>query len=173
MSLLWREGSDPFLRCPALCFIRLLWLNSNMFHLFKLKAPAAGIAAAFVVTATAARLFSTVLPRVHWEPLPGMHIHHYVYGIFILAAAGYLALIFKGDRATMWIALLYGLGIGLTFDEFGMWLNPPFVRGVRWNTNGLTIVILLLALLGLFPAFRRRRTVRQTDAGAEVSLPVG
>jgi hypothetical protein len=55
----------------------------------------------------------------------------------------------------MWIALLYGLGVGLTFDEFGMWLNPPFVRGVRWNTNGIALVLMVLALIGLLPAIRR------------------
>src|SRR5262245_29878196 len=125
--------------------------------LLKSKGPAVGVAAAFILTAAGARLFSLVLPWVHWEPVSGLHIHHYVYGIFILTAAGYLALIFKGDRATMWIALLYGLGVGLTFDEFGMWVNPPFVRGVRWNTNGLTIVILALTAAGLLPILGRRR----------------
>ncbi len=87
-----------------------------------------------------------------------MHIHHYVYGIFILTIAGYLALIYKSDRASLWTALLYGLGVGLTFDEFGMWLNPPFQRGVRWNISGLEIVILVLVSVGLLPViFRRRR----------------
>jgi hypothetical protein len=127
-----------------------------MFYLRK-ASPAAGIALAFLLTVAAARLFSMVLPRVHWEPVAGMHVHHYVYGIFILAAAGYLALIFKGPRATNWIALLYGLGIGLTFDEFGMWVNPPFVRGVRWNTSGLIVVVSGLALLGLLPVLLRRK----------------
>jgi len=138
-----------------------------MFQL-KSKAPAAGIAAAFILTAVGARLFSVVLPRVHWEPVPGMHIHHYVYGIFILTIAGYLALIFKGERATLWIALLYGLGVGLTFDEFGMWLNPAFQRGVRWNTIGLEIVIIGLALLGLLPILFRRRRQSETSP-----LPLG
>jgi hypothetical protein len=134
----------------------------------KSKAPAAGIAAAFILTAAGARLFSLVLPRVHWEPVPGMHIHHYVYGIFILTIAGYLALIFKSERATLWIALLYGLGVGLTFDEFGMWFNPPFQRGVRWNTIGLEIVMIGLVLLGLLPIIFRRR--RQSEGNP---LPLG
>jgi len=120
----------------------------------KFRIPAAGIAAAFALTAAGARLFSLVLPRVHWEPVPGVHVHHYVYGIFILAIAGYLALIFKGDRATFWIALLYGLGAGLTFDEFGMWFNPPFQRGVRWDTNGMVIVVVALVALALIPVLR-------------------
>ena len=116
-----------------------------------------GVAAAFILTAAGARLFSLVLPWVHWEPIPGLHIHHYVYGIFILTAAGYLALVFKSHRATLWTALLYGLGVGLTFDEFGMWLNPPFQRGVRWSTNGLTIVIVALVMAALAPMIRRSR----------------
>jgi hypothetical protein len=124
----------------------------------KSKHPIARVAVAFLVTVAVARLVSLVVPRFHWEPIPGMHIHHYVYGIFILTAAGYLALIFKGPRATTWIALLYGLGVGLTFDEFGMWVDPPFVRGVRWNTNGLLIVLLTLAAAGLLIPLLVRRS---------------
>src|SRR5581483_4792782 len=120
-----------------------------MLHRLASKAPAAGIAAAFLLTVVSARIFSLILPRVHWEPVPGMHIHHYVYGIFILVIAGYLALIFRSDAATPWIALLYGLGTGFTFDEIGIWLNPPFVRGVRWNTGGITFVIAALLIVGL------------------------
>src|SRR5436305_13790845 len=123
---------------------------------------AARVAAAFALTVVGARLFSMIFPRVHWEPVPGMHIHHYVYGIFILAIAGYLAMIFKGPRATSWVALLYGLGIGLTFDEFGLWLSPPFQRGTRWNTGGLEFVIIALALAGLIPLILRRQ--RQTES---------
>jgi hypothetical protein len=86
-----------------------------------------------------------------------MHIHHYVYGIFILALAGYLALLFRGDRSRSWIALLYGLGLGLTFDEFGMWINPPFVRGVRWNTTGVAISVLACTVAAVLPILLRRK----------------
>jgi hypothetical protein len=144
-----------------------------MFHRLASKAPAAGIAAAFLLTVIGARIFSLVWPRVHWEPVPGMHIHHYVYGIFILVIAGYLALIFKGNGATPWIASLYGLGVGLTFDEFGMWLNPPFVRGVRWRTDGIGIIVTALVLAGVVAPFlmqeasTRRRSSRQEEQAAQ------
>src|SRR5262245_56293504 len=142
-----------------------------MFHSWKLNAPTVGIAVAFGMTVAAARVFSMIMPPVHWEPVHVVHVHHYVYGIFILAIAGYLALIFRGNRATTWIALLYGLGIGLTFDEFGMWMNPPFVRGVRWNTNGLTIVLFALAFAGLWPVLlRRRSTVTREVEGSALSF---
>ena len=101
----------------------------------KSKFFATGIAAAFASTVAGARLFSVAFPRVHWEPVAGMHIHHYVYGILILTAAGYLALIFKSPRATLWIALMYGLGVGLTFDEFGMWFNPQIVSPFSQDTT--------------------------------------
>ncbi|PYR87410.1 MAG: hypothetical protein DMG19_10655 [Acidobacteria bacterium] len=70
----------------------------------------------------------------------------------------------------MWIALLYGLGVGLTFDEFGMWLNPPFQRGVRWSTNGLTIVIVALVMAVLAPIIYRPQ--RQATSPSH-PLPLG
>jgi hypothetical protein len=143
-----------------------------MLHRIASKAPAAGVAAAFFLTVTGARIFSMFLPRVHWEPVHGMHIHHYVYGIFILAIAGYLALIFRSDGATPWITLLYGLGVGLTFDEFGMWLNPVF-RGGRWNRSGIGIVVVALLFVGLLiPRLFRKSENRlgiETSNSLEVS----
>src|SRR5207245_5113171 len=116
--------------------------------LLKSKGAAVGVAAAFILTAAGARLFSLVLPWVHWEPIPGLHIHHYVYGIFILTAAGYLALVFKSNRATLWIAVLYGLGVGLTFCVFGMWLISPFYRGVLYSMVGYYLVVVEVVFAG-------------------------
>src|SRR5262249_23530283 len=118
------------------------------------KPPASGVVAALALTLGGARLFSLLFPRVHCEPFR-MHIH--AYGIFILAVAVYLALLFHGARGRSWIALLYGLGLVLTFDEFGLWINPPFVRGVRWNTTGLTITLVACAVGTLIPVLLRRR----------------
>jgi hypothetical protein len=112
------------------------------------------VSAAFALTIGGARLFSLMFPRAHLELISGLRIHHYVYGILILTAAGYLALIFKSARATTWIALLYGLGVGLTFDEFGMWFNPPFVRGVRWNMQGVTAIAIVLGIIGIITFLR-------------------
>jgi len=128
-----------------------------MFRSWKLDIPGWGIAFSFLVTVLAARLISWIAPWYHWT-IAGVHLHHYVYGIFILTAAGYLALVFKGPRATSWIALLYGLGVGLTFDEFGFWINPIFQRGVRWNYRGITTIVTGLVIVSLIPLWRRKRT---------------
>jgi hypothetical protein len=106
----------------------------------------------FALTITIARTISFYWPRFHLDLYPGVRIHHYVYGIFLLTAAGYLALLFKGPRATAWIACMYGLGVGLTFDEFGFWMNFNG-RGVRWHTGGLTLIGILFFVSIAAPAF--------------------
>ena len=119
------------------------------------KAPAAGIAVAFALTVLSARIVSWFNPGFHFN-MYGIHIHHYVYGIFILAIAGYLALIFRSDRVRPWLAMLYGLGVGFTFDEFGMWSNPVLQRG-RWDRTGITIIVVALLMVGvLLPRLARK-----------------
>lgn len=122
------------------------------------RRPALFGAIAFLLTVGIARFVSYLWPRrFQVRPVPDVHLHHYVFGIFILTIAGYLALVFKGPRATFGIALLYGLGVGLTYDEFGFWINPPLVRGVRWNNEGLFIVGALFVAIALLTALLRWR----------------
>ena len=53
----------------------------------------------------------------------GRHIHHFTYGIVILVVTGFISL-FIGNRGTRaWLFALYGIGLGLLIDEFGIWLN--------------------------------------------------
>jgi hypothetical protein len=108
------------------------------------------IAFAFTLTFAVARLISHVDPMLFFEPTPGLHIHHFTYGFFILAIAGYLALIFNGPDAKFWIALLFGLGLGLAMDEFGMWLRLRDDDLARWSYDGLNIVIGFFFLLAAF-----------------------
>ncbi len=104
---------------------------------------------ALILTVSVARLISYRAPRFHWEPQAGLHVHHYAFGIFALAIAGYTALVFKGPRATFWIALLYGFGMGLVFDEFGLWLHLQEAHGLRWNNTGLLIVAAAFFFIGI------------------------
>jgi hypothetical protein len=135
------------------------------------RRPALFGAGAFLLTVAIALLAAYFFPVAgRWHFSNGVHLHHYVFGIFILTLAGYLALLFKGPRATFGIALLYGLGVGLTYDEFGYWVSPRYGRGadVRWDTTGLLMVgggFLVASLLGVIAA-RRRRTNADTTASS-------
>jgi hypothetical protein len=56
--------------------------------------------------------------------LGGTHVHHLNYGIFLLSTvAGVLLFARLNDRQRSVCALAYGVGMALTFDEFGMWLH--------------------------------------------------
>jgi len=84
--------------------------------------------------------------------LHGTHVHHLNYGIFLMAAVcGYSVFRRPVGRPAEIIALLYGVAMGLTFDEFGMWLH---LGGSYWQRASVDAVIVVAALFGLI-AFAR------------------
>jgi hypothetical protein len=106
----------------------------------------------FVLTFIVARAFvflimAREMPNFYFF-LQGTHIHHLNYGIFLLAGAGGYSLFRRPmGRAAELNALAYGVGMGLTFDEFGMWLH---LGGSYWQRTSVDGVIIIAALLGLF-----------------------
>lgn len=99
------------------------------------------IAFAFLITFMLTRIFNLIAPDFYLFGLPVGHIHHFTYGFFILAVSGYMALIFDGPRAKYLISLLHGFGLGLAFDEFGLWLNLRDDNLTRWNYDGFLIIV--------------------------------
>jgi hypothetical protein len=98
--------------------------------------------------------------QVSWWPgnvetKGGTHIHHLVWGILLLLVMGYLGL--AADLSSPWlelVAIAFGIGMGLTLDEFALWLN---LQDVYWKEKGrqsidavvVTTALLVIALLGL------------------------
>jgi hypothetical protein len=93
--------------------------------------------------------------QVSWWPgnvetKGGTHIHHLVWGILLLMIMGYLGL--AVDMGSPWLeltAIAFGVGIGLTLDEFALWLN---LEDVYWSEKGrqsIDAVIIAASLLGL------------------------
>ncbi len=82
------------------------------------------------------------------------HVHHLNYGIFLLSTvAGVLLFATKINSAQRSLcALLYGVAMALTFDEFGMWLH---LGGSYWQRASFDAVIVVLTVFGLI-AFRPR-----------------
>ena len=105
----------------------------------------------FLLTFISARLV-TFLVMAHRIPdlylhVGGTHVHHLNYGIFLLAAVGaYLLFIPPSGRGTALASMGYGIGLALTFDEFGMWLH---LGGGYWQRASFDAIIVLAALLGL------------------------
>jgi hypothetical protein len=101
-------------------------------------------------------------PRVSWWPGSivsdsGVHLHHLVFGIvtmMIAGAGGFLA--FGNSPWTEICALGFGIGAGLTIDEFALWV---YLDDVYWAEEGrssidATVIAaagMMLVLLGFSP----------------------
>jgi hypothetical protein len=94
------------------------------------------------VSAFALIRLSTAGIRGGWWPagnvrLGGRHIHHFVPGILIAFGSGALALLTQSQRIETTLAIPFGAGIGLTFDEAALLLD---LRDVYWTREGLMSV---------------------------------
>jgi hypothetical protein len=79
--------------------------------------------------------------------LGGTHVHHLNYGIFLLSTIAAVLLFAKMNETQRAVcAVIYGIGMALTFDEFGMWLH---LGGSYWQRASFDAVIVLLGIFGL------------------------
>jgi hypothetical protein len=88
----------------------------------------------------------------------GTHVHHLNYGIFLLSTVAAVLLFADLNRAQRSAcAFIYGIGMALTFDEFGMWLH---LGGSYWQRASFDAVIVLLGLFGVLAFLPRWQRVR-------------
>jgi hypothetical protein len=98
--------------------------------------------------------------QVSWWPgnvetKSGTHVHHMFWGILLLITMGYVGIATSlPDPWFELVAVAFGIGMGLTMDEFALWLN---LEDVYWKEKGresidavvVTVGMLVIALLGL------------------------
>jgi hypothetical protein len=91
-------------------------------------------------------IMSRTIPDLYVH-LGGTHVHHLNYGIFILSGlGGYLLFAPPQGRRLRGAAIAYGIGLALTFDEFGMWLH---LGGGYWQRASFDAIVVIAGLLGL------------------------
>ena len=93
------------------------------------------------------------LPFLQTVYIKGYHIHHFNFGIVLLAASGFLSLIAGVRQHVRKIAVLYGVGLSLIADEFGLLVTLN--SDVYWNRRSYDIVILIGFVLLNIVYFRR------------------
>ena len=110
------------------------------------------ILVSFLFTFIAARItvfliLSRRMPDIYLH-LGGTHVHHLNYGIFLLSGVGAYLLLARPPQTEglRWTSALYGIGLALTFDEFGMWVH---LGGSYWQRASFDAVVVLGAFLGL------------------------
>lgn len=130
---------------------------------------------AFIVTFAITRVITNLIRRGRGPfrdvSVGGVHIHHQVFGIFLLLGAGTIE--FAYHPASPWLevlAVVFGVGAALTLDEFALWLR---LDDVYWGPEGrrsvdavlLAVLVGLLMLIGLSP-------FDDDPSGGEVALGV-
>ena len=114
----------------------------------------------FLVTFIMARVFvflimAREIPNLYFFA-GGTHVHHLNYGIFLLSVvAGYSVFRRPVGRRAELTALFYGVAMGLTFDEFGMWLHLGGSYWQRASVDAVIVVSALFALVGYARTLRR------------------
>ena len=101
-------------------------------------------------------------PKVPWWPGSivsdgGVHVHHLVFGIVTMMIAGAGGFASFGDSPwTEIFAFAFGIGAGLTIDEFALWV---YLEDVYWADQGrssidatvIAAAAMMLFLLGFTP----------------------
>ena len=77
------------------------------------------------------------------------HIHHFVPGIVIAFAAGAAGIVTRNEEIEPWLAVPFGVGLGLTLDESALLLE---LEDVYWNREGLISVQITLAVMAMLGA---------------------
>jgi hypothetical protein len=116
---------------------------------------------AFLVSYLAIRTSARLTRSVSWWPggvqTGGVHIHHLVWGIVLVLLCGFLG--FAAPLQAPWwhvVAIGFGVGAGLTLDEFALWIR---LQDVYWTEEGrasfdavlCTIIFAALVVVGTRP----------------------
>ncbi len=107
--------------------------------------------ASFLFIRTSARLIRD--PKITWWPgsvktKSGLHLHHLVWGIVLLLVSGFLNFVLRpGSPGVEILAAMFGIGAGLTLDEFALWIH---LEDVYWSQEGRSSIdaVVVAALLG-------------------------
>ena len=99
------------------------------------------------------------------------HVHHLNYGIFLLSLVGAFLLFRQPQGKSLTLAaLVYGVGLALTFDEFGMWVH---LGGPYWQRASFDAVVVIAASLGLYCAAPKLKKFRPHHWATALLLVIG
>jgi hypothetical protein len=118
--------------------------------------------AALLISFLAIRTSARMTRRFTWWPggvktSGGLHLHHFVWGIFLMLAAGFIGIGLRLEEPWAGIvAAVFGVGAGFTLDEFALWTH---MEDVYWSEQGrssleavaIVSVVGLLVVIGVRP----------------------
>jgi hypothetical protein len=112
----------------------------------------------FLLIRTSTRLMRS--PKVPWWPgsikTGGVHVHHLVPGIVLMLLCGFLLALEPDSPWVELVAAGFGIGAGLTLDEYALWLHLEDVYWAEEGRQSVDAVVIAatvggLLLLGFVP----------------------
>jgi hypothetical protein len=85
----------------------------------------------------------------------GIHIHHFWFGIALVAIGGWLGISYNDEETNRVASILYGVGGGLIVDEVGLLLT----FGNYWTGLTYAFLVVFLAFIALLLFFYRYRSL--------------
>lgn len=128
---------------------------------------------AFLVTFLATRAITKAIHHGRGPfrntSVAGVHVHHQVYGIFLLLGVGTAEFTYRPEAP--WVdllATLFGVGAALTLDEFALWLR---LDDVYWAKEGRSSVdaVLVASVIGVLLLVGANPFSDQAGSGALVT----
>lgn len=108
------------------------------------------------------RMFTFQNPSVTFRPF-GFHIHHFWYGILMLAVGGWLGISYNDPRIDRISAIIFGAGGGLIGDEIGILMT--FEGENYWAGISYTFAIILLAVTSILVLINKYSAVIKKEFG--------
>ena len=127
----------------------------------------------FILIRISTRLMRS--PKVPWWPgsikTGGLHVHHLVFGIVMMLLFGFLAIALplRGVGLDL-VAAGFGVGAGLTLDEYALWLHLEDVYWAEEGRSSVDAVIVAAVVAGLILIGARPLT--GTDTSSVVGIIV-
>jgi len=121
-----------------------------------------------------ARIFTTISPDTVLVP-GGLHIHHFWWGLIMLAVGGWLGISYNDVKIDRLAAILFGAGGGLIGDEIGLLLTLESEN--YWAGITYTFVIIFVAFASILILISRYYRLMRTEfaefVNSNASLYVG
>ena len=110
----------------------------------------------FLGTFALSRVVTFIIPGTSLR-VRGVHVHHFAYGIFLLAILGYFLLTQpRSPKTRLKLSLLYGVALGLAMDEFAMWIQLEDAYYDRSSYDAIVLISLFLLNIVYFEDFWKK-----------------
>lgn len=110
----------------------------------------------FLGTFALSRVFTYTFPDVSLR-VRAVHVHHFAYGIILLAILGYYLLTQpRSSKTRLKLSLIYGVALGLAMDEFAMWIQLEDAYYDRSSYDAIVTVALIMLNIIYFEDFWKK-----------------